>query len=271
MGSNLGERLDHLRRAVAALEADGVQVLAISPVVQSAAVGGPPDQGEFLNVVVVAHSPPHPYEVLRCCQQIDPRRPGSLSALRGARPIDVDILDFGGQRVAEPDFGSAPPEAASAPVRAGALGCDRTPTTNPAAPNHGGRVARPGRYDRRRANRQPARAGILMTPTRPSLLAAVAAISLVLGLALADLVDTLSGRMIPVPWSSAITVAAVAAALAGWAWSFRRRLAAVGEGQPRVDPFVAVRTAALAMAASPRAMRRGPTRSRGAGLWSQPI
>lgn len=83
------------------------------------------------------------------------------------------------------------------------------------------------------------------------MLAAVAAISLVLGVALADLVDTVWGRGIPVPWSSAITVAAVAVAVAGWAWSFRRRLAAArASDQPRVDPFVAVRTAALAMAAS---------------------
>lgn len=89
-----------------------------------------------------------------------------------------------------------------------------------------------------------------MTPTRPTVLAAVAAISLVLGLTSADVVDTVWGRSIPVPWSSAITVGAVAIALAGWALSFRRRLRAVGDGQPRVDPFVAVRTAALAMAAS---------------------
>lgn len=105
-----------------------------------------------------------------------------------------------------------------------------------------------------------------MTPTRTSVLAAVAAISLVLGLALADLVDTVSGRMIPVPWSSAITVAAVAVALGGWAWSFRRRLAAAADGQQRVDPFVAVRTAALAMAAS-RAGAITAGLFGGIGLW----
>lgn len=106
-----------------------------------------------------------------------------------------------------------------------------------------------------------------MTPTRVTVLAAVAAISLVLGLALADLVDTLGGRSIPVPWSSAITVAAVAVALAGWALSFRRRLqAAADHRQPQVDPFVAVRTAALAMAAS-RAGAITAGLFGGIGLW----
>jgi hypothetical protein len=105
-----------------------------------------------------------------------------------------------------------------------------------------------------------------MTPTRPTVLAAVAAISLVLGVVLADLVDTVWGRSIPVPWSSAVTVAAVAVAVAGWALSFRRRLAAAGQSQPRVDPFVAVRTAALAMAAS-RAGAITTGLFGGIGLW----
>ena len=86
-----------------------------------------------------------------------------------------------------------------------------------------------------------------MTPTRLSLLATLAGISVVLGMALADLFDQLSGRMLPVPWSSVVTMTVVALALLGWAWSFRRRLRAA---EAPIDPFVAVRTAALAMAAS---------------------
>lgn len=86
-----------------------------------------------------------------------------------------------------------------------------------------------------------------MTPTRPSLLGLLAVIAGVLGVAAADLVDALAGRSMPVPWSSVITVGALAVALLGWAWSFRRRLRSESD---RVDPFVAVRTAALAMAAS---------------------
>lgn len=79
------------------------------------------------------------------------------------------------------------------------------------------------------------------------MLAVLAAVSIVLGLTGADLVDRLTGRMMPVPWSSALTVVAVAVVLTGWTVWFRRKLRAAGA---RVDPFVAVRTAALAMAAS---------------------
>jgi hypothetical protein len=79
------------------------------------------------------------------------------------------------------------------------------------------------------------------------MLAAVAGISGVLGLALANVVDTLWQRSLPVPWSSVITVGACAVALAGWAISFGRRIRS--DSMP-VDPITAVRTAALSMAAS---------------------
>ncbi len=86
-----------------------------------------------------------------------------------------------------------------------------------------------------------------MTPTRPIVLLVVAMISMVMGLAIADLYDTATGRPIPVPLSSAVTIAAVALVLVTWTEIFRRRMRAPDK---RVDPFVAVRSAALAMAAS---------------------
>lgn len=79
------------------------------------------------------------------------------------------------------------------------------------------------------------------------MLALVGLISLVMGLAVADLYATATGRPIPVPLSSAITIAAVALVLVTWTEMFRRRMRAPDQ---RVDPFVAVRSAALAMAAS---------------------
>lgn len=85
-----------------------------------------------------------------------------------------------------------------------------------------------------------------MSPTSPRLLVTVAVVAFVLGFAVADLWSTASGRSLPVPLSSAITVAALAAVLVGWAEGLRRRLKSP---QP-VDPFMAVRSAALGMAAS---------------------
>jgi len=86
-----------------------------------------------------------------------------------------------------------------------------------------------------------------VTPTRPVVLVVVALISLVMGLAGADLYATATGRPMPVPLSSAVTIAAVALVLVIWTEYFRRRMRAPDQ---RVDPFVAVRSAALAMAAS---------------------
>lgn len=85
-----------------------------------------------------------------------------------------------------------------------------------------------------------------MSPTSPKLLLTVAVVAFVLGIAVADLWSTATGRALPVPLSSAVTVAALAAVLVGWAEGLRRRLRSP---QP-VDPFIAVRSAALGMAAS---------------------
>ena len=84
-----------------------------------------------------------------------------------------------------------------------------------------------------------------MTPTSLRLLFTLAAVSAVGGWVIADLVDRFAGRGMPVPWTAPATLAILALALLFWALGMRRKLR---DGQ--VDPFVATRTAALAMAAS---------------------
>ena len=51
LGSNLGDRLATLQRAVDRLAAHGVRATACSRVWATAPQGGPEDQPEFLNVV----------------------------------------------------------------------------------------------------------------------------------------------------------------------------------------------------------------------------
>ncbi|MEZ5185117.1 MAG: DUF3180 domain-containing protein [Candidatus Nanopelagicales bacterium] len=84
-----------------------------------------------------------------------------------------------------------------------------------------------------------------MTPTRARLLLLLGLVSAVAGWVLADLVDEIAGRGVPVAWTAPATLLILAMALLFWALGMRKRL---HEG--RVDPFVAARTAALAMAAS---------------------
>lgn len=86
-----------------------------------------------------------------------------------------------------------------------------------------------------------------MRPTKLVLLLALALVGGVLGFAIAQIFNTWAALTLPVPWSSAITVAACAAALAGWSWNFRNRLQ---DKDVVIAPAQAVRTAALAMAAS---------------------
>lgn len=77
------------------------------------------------------------------------------------------------------------------------------------------------------------------------LLLTLGVVSAVAGWVVADLIDEIAGRTVPVPWTAPATLVVLALALGFWAFGMRRRLR---EGQ--VDPFVAARTAALAMAAS---------------------
>jgi 2-amino-4-hydroxy-6-hydroxymethyldihydropteridine diphosphokinase len=58
IGSNLGERLAYLQLAVDELAAaDGVTVVGVSPVYETAPVGGP-EQPDYLNAVVAVDTTP---------------------------------------------------------------------------------------------------------------------------------------------------------------------------------------------------------------------
>lgn len=88
-----------------------------------------------------------------------------------------------------------------------------------------------------------------VSPTKPSLLALLAALASVIGWCLVQLFDSLAGRTLPVPWSAPVTLLVLALSLFIWGLLARPRL--VGKrGAAPLSPFVAARTAALAMAAS---------------------
>ncbi len=88
-----------------------------------------------------------------------------------------------------------------------------------------------------------------MTPTSARLLAVVTALSVTAGWGLARAFGDLAGRYLPVPWSGAVGLSVLAAGLLVWALMVRPRLRHK-EGSRPLDPLVAARTAALAMAAS---------------------
>ncbi len=96
LGSNVGERREHLLEAVAALPAHGMQVLASSAVYETEPVGLVLEQRDFLNACVRIRTDHGPEELLEACKRVE-RELGRESGgpRHGPRPIDVDVLLLG--------------------------------------------------------------------------------------------------------------------------------------------------------------------------------
>ena len=96
LGSNLGERNDTLSEAVADLvDRPEVRLLAVSPVVQTKAVGGPAGQPDFLNMVISVETTLEPLELLRHCQAVENKHHRVREVHWGPRTLDVDIIVYG--------------------------------------------------------------------------------------------------------------------------------------------------------------------------------
>ena len=103
LGSNLGDRRAELRRGVAQLETGG-DVVAVSPLYETEPVGGPEDQGAFLNLVVELATGDTPRELLRRCQAMEEAAHRVRTVRFGPRTLDADILVVDGLTVDEPDL-----------------------------------------------------------------------------------------------------------------------------------------------------------------------
>lgn len=88
-----------------------------------------------------------------------------------------------------------------------------------------------------------------MTPTRWRLIITLAVVAAVLGWAVANLYELIAGRTLPVPVTAAVFLVALAVVLFIWTVLMRQRMQP-RVGQEPVDPFMASRSAALAMASS---------------------
>ena len=107
LGSNLGDRRAHLRRAVDQLRAGSVPaVTAVSEVYETEPVGGPDDQGPFLNVVVELAVPVEvdPYRLLEQCHRLEAAA-GRVRTVRwGPRTLDADVIWIDGIALDDPDL-----------------------------------------------------------------------------------------------------------------------------------------------------------------------
>jgi 2-amino-4-hydroxy-6-hydroxymethyldihydropteridine diphosphokinase len=96
LGSNVGDREAHLRRAIEDLRAQGVAVDAASSLYETEPVGEFLDQPDFLNAAVQVRTSLDPEELLDRCKAIeDEHGRASASPRHGPRPIDIDLLLLG--------------------------------------------------------------------------------------------------------------------------------------------------------------------------------
>ena len=100
LGSNLGDRRRRLRTAVAALPG----VVRVSPVYETEPIGGPDDQGPYLNLVVELDSELEPRSLLDLCHRLEADAGRVRGERWGPRTLDVDILWIEGTSVDEADL-----------------------------------------------------------------------------------------------------------------------------------------------------------------------
>jgi 2-amino-4-hydroxy-6-hydroxymethyldihydropteridine diphosphokinase len=96
LGSNIGERREHLQAAVDALPGAGVRVLASSSTYDTDPVGEVLEQPSFLNACIRIHTALEPLELLDALKRLE-RELGRLGDGRrhGPRAIDIDVLLLG--------------------------------------------------------------------------------------------------------------------------------------------------------------------------------
>ncbi len=93
LGSNVGDRLGHLRAALDGLAAAGVRVLAVSSAYETEPVGEILDQPDFLNAAARIETELEPLALLDLCKRIEADRGRDFAGPRHSpRPLDVDLL-----------------------------------------------------------------------------------------------------------------------------------------------------------------------------------
>jgi 2-amino-4-hydroxy-6-hydroxymethyldihydropteridine diphosphokinase len=96
LGSNVGDSAGHLRAAVELLEAEGIEVDAVSSAYVTEPVGEILDQPDFLNAAVRIRTDLEPEALLDACKRVEASRGREFDLPRHSpRPLDVDLLLLG--------------------------------------------------------------------------------------------------------------------------------------------------------------------------------
>ena len=105
LGTNMGKRREIIHRALALLEElDGITVVKVSSLIETAPLGGPAGQSDYLNGVaeILCRTPAE--KLLEMLLSVEDRLGRIRREKWGPRTIDLDILLFGDETIDTPDL-----------------------------------------------------------------------------------------------------------------------------------------------------------------------
>ncbi len=100
LGSNLGDRVRYLQEAVALVP----DLAQLSRVYETDPVGGPDEQGPYLNIVARLETARSAHELLDLCRSLEDRAERKRVVRWGPRTLDVDVLWVDGVHLDEPEL-----------------------------------------------------------------------------------------------------------------------------------------------------------------------
>ncbi|MFC4631243.1 2-amino-4-hydroxy-6-hydroxymethyldihydropteridine diphosphokinase [Promicromonospora alba] len=112
IGANLGDPQATMRSAVAELDRmSGLQITDVSPLARTAAVGGPEEQPDYLNAVLLARTTLSARGLLQLCQEVENVHGRTREERWGPRTLDVDVITYGNLTDAAEDLEVPHPRA----------------------------------------------------------------------------------------------------------------------------------------------------------------
>ncbi len=101
LGANLGDRQANIQQGLVRLAATpGIEIDEVSPLHESAAIGSSEPQGPYLNGAVRLRTCLEALALLQICKAVEVEAGRDLQAARNAaRPLDLDLLLYGEQRI----------------------------------------------------------------------------------------------------------------------------------------------------------------------------
>ena len=110
-GSNLGDRQRLIDDALATISSEpGIELVAVSPLVETDPVGGP-EQPEYLNAVAVLDTTLTPDGLLQLAQRCEQDAGRERDVRWGPRTLDVDLLAYDAVEVDSPTLTLPHPRA----------------------------------------------------------------------------------------------------------------------------------------------------------------